>query len=284
MRLFKRRLRVIARFLLVSLGAFFLTAPATGLAASITPVIGAIDRNTAAWQVRYAASGGAADAAFVYGAPGWTPLLGDWAGGGNEGIGEFDPNSATWYLRDTASAGGPTIAPFAFGGPHWKPVSGRWIAGSAQSGIGVFDPATATWYLRDTASPGAPSVSPFVFGAPGFVPLVGDWNGDGTDGIGVFDPATGTWYLRNSLSAGAPDYSFAFGPPAGFRSPGTGTATASPASASSIRTRKRGTCATPSRPALRRSRHLCLARRGRMWSPGSRCRCRSLGVRVRARF
>ncbi|MDB5290800.1 MAG: Integrins alpha chain protein, partial [Phycisphaerales bacterium] len=126
MRLCTRRLGVIAHFLFVSLGAFFLTAPAAGLAASITPVIGAVDGNTAAWQVRYAASGGAADAAFVYGVPSWTPLLGDWAGGGNEGIGEFDPNSATWYLRDTASAGGPTIAPFAFGGPHWKPVSGRW--------------------------------------------------------------------------------------------------------------------------------------------------------------
>jgi uncharacterized delta-60 repeat protein len=129
------------------------------------------------------------------------------------GIGGFDPNTATWYLRNLASAGAPSLSPFAYGGKGWIPVVGDW-SGDGQKTIGVFDPSTATWYLKNDNNPGQPSITPFQYGAPGWIPVVGDWNGDGIDTIGVVDPKTETWYLRNENSPGAPDYlPFQYGAP-----------------------------------------------------------------------
>jgi glucose/arabinose dehydrogenase len=127
--------------------------------------------------------------------------------------GSFDPTSATWYLRNSASAGAPDIEPFAYGAPGWLPVTGDYN-GDGVTTVGVIDPTTQTWYLRNSNTPGAPDVEPFSYGLPGWVPLVGDWDGNGAAGIGVFDPGTGIWYLRNASGPGAPDFTpFEFGLP-----------------------------------------------------------------------
>jgi hypothetical protein len=125
--------------------------------------------------------------------------------------GVFDPSTATWYLRSSASAGPPDAGQFAYGGAGWLPVSGDWQGGST-TGVGAFDPATATWYLRSEDSAGAPDAGQFQYGGAGWLPVAGDWNNTGHTGIGAFDPQTATWYLRNETSAGAPDAGqFAFG-------------------------------------------------------------------------
>jgi PKD repeat protein len=126
-------------------------------------------------------------------------------------IGTFDPETATWYLKNTSAPGAPDIASFRYGGKDWIPVVGDWD-GDGVVTIGVVDPTTNTWYLKNSNSPGAPDIAPFRYGAPGWVPVAGDWSGNGRAGIGVFDAATGVWYLRNEASAGAPDAGqFAYG-------------------------------------------------------------------------
>lgn len=119
-------------------------------------------------------------------------------------IGAFDPQTATWYLRNSNSAGAPDAGQFQFGAPGWFAVVGDWD-GNGTSTVAVVDPATATWYIKNSNSAGAPDITPFSFGVPGWIPVAGDWTGSGKTGIGMFDPTTGTWYLRNEVSAGAAD-------------------------------------------------------------------------------
>jgi hypothetical protein len=177
-------------------------------AAPSTPAV--FDPGTGTWYLRNANSAGPPDAgSFAYGAPGWSGVIGDYAGDGIATVGVVDP-AGTWYLRNANTPGAPDISPFAYGLPGWIPVVGDWD-GQGPAGIGAFDPSTGVWYLRNTPGPGAPDFTPFAYGLPGWIPVVGDWDGDGTDTVGVFDPGTGTWYLRNSNSPGAPDAVFAYG-------------------------------------------------------------------------
>jgi hypothetical protein len=170
--------------------------------------VGTFDPATATWYLRNGNSPGVPDAgSFVYGAPGWKPVVGDWDGDGSQTVGVVDPTTMTWYLRNANSAGQPDVAPFRFGLPGWVPVAGDW-GGSGHSGIGVYDPATGTWYLRAEASPGAPDAGVFQYGGLGWLPVVGDWDGNGTTTVGVVVPNAGAylqWYLRNSNGAGLPD-------------------------------------------------------------------------------
>lgn len=109
-----------------------------------------------------------------------------------EGIGVYDPNNATWYLRKTPSPG--SAESFRYGVPGWLPIAGDWT-GIGLDGVGVYDPSTGTFYLRKEASAGAPDAGVFRFGEPGWKPVIGDWDGTGFDKLGVYDPNTGNWYL-----------------------------------------------------------------------------------------
>jgi hypothetical protein len=184
------------------------------LRASTPQSIGAFDPATATWYLRRQSGAGAPDAGqFVYGAPGWKVLTGDWTGKGQQTIAVVDPTTETWYIRNSNSAGAPDFTPFQYGAPGWIPVAGDWT-GTGKAGIGVVDPTTGTWYLRNEVNSGAPDAGQFVYGAPGWLPVVGDWTGAGRAGIGIIDPTTETWYLRNSTSAGAPDITpFVYGLP-----------------------------------------------------------------------
>ncbi len=175
--------------------------------------VGVFDPTTAAWYLRNSNTPGAPSTGpFVYGAPTWMPVTGDWNGDGTVTIGVVDPGG-TWYLRNSNTPGAADITPFRYGAGNWTPVVGDWD-GDGTTSIGMFDPSTATWYLRNTNGPGAPDITPFKFGAPGWIPVVGDWDGDGTTTIGVVDPTTMTWYLRNTNGPGAPDYTaFRYGAP-----------------------------------------------------------------------
>jgi V8-like Glu-specific endopeptidase len=167
--------------------------------------IGGFDPTTATWYLRSdPAPGGADVGSFVYGLPGWIPVVGDWNGDGVDTVGVVDPGTERWYLRNSNSSGGPDAGSFVFGLPGWIPVVGDWN-GDGHTGIGAYDPATATWYLRRGDSSGAADAGVFVFGAPGWVPVTGRWRGGTRSGIGVVDPATANWYLRSSASAGKPD-------------------------------------------------------------------------------
>src|SRR5205807_381473 len=95
------------------------TAPATG--------IGTVDPATETWYLRNEDSAGAPDAGmFAFGAPGWTPVTGDWRGSGHTGIGAVDPATETWNLRNEVSAGAADAGTFLYGAPGWVPVTGNW--------------------------------------------------------------------------------------------------------------------------------------------------------------
>jgi hypothetical protein len=161
------------------------------------------------WYLRNSNSTGAPDIGpFEFGAPTWTPLVGDWTGKGHTGIGAFDPATGLLYIKNDPGPGAPD-AVFPIGLPGMIPVAGNFF-GLGHSGVGVVDPATMTWYLKEIDSSGGLQSVQFSFGAPGWRPVVGDWNGTGVTTVGAVAP-DGTWYLRNSNSAGAPDQTIPFG-------------------------------------------------------------------------
>jgi hypothetical protein len=117
-----------------------------------------IDPTTLTWYLRNEANAGAPDAGTLqYGAPGMTPITGNWSDTGPTTVGVFDPTTATWFLRFSNTAGAPDITPFAYGSPGVGavgavssgslPVSGHWTLDSAGSGSGG---------SADTTSPSSP--------------------------------------------------------------------------------------------------------------------------------
>lgn len=93
--------------------------------------IGVFDPSTANWYLRTELSSGSPDAnpggvPFAYGAPGWTPVVGDWAAQGKATVGVVNPATETWYLRNSNSAGAPSFTPFNYGAPGWGAVVGDW--------------------------------------------------------------------------------------------------------------------------------------------------------------
>ncbi|MBX7166789.1 MAG: tandem-95 repeat protein [Pirellulales bacterium] len=130
-----------------------------------------------------------------------------------DAIGVFNPQTATFFLRDTATPGWPDIAPFNYGQPGWVAISGDWDGDGSET-VGLYHSATATFYLRNANERGVADVPAFNYGASGWVPLAGDWDGDGIDTVGVYDPTTASFYLRNSNDSGLTDVAaFRFGAP-----------------------------------------------------------------------
>jgi surface antigen len=146
---------------------------------------------------------------FRFGPPGMTPLAGQWAGRGADGIGYYDPRTGTFHLRDKLSAG-PADYSFTFGPPGMVPLIGNWD-GKGGPGVGYYDPRTGTFHLRNSLSAGRADYV-FQFGRPGMVPLAGNWAGGTATGVGVYDPRTGWFRLRDRLGRGPAGYAFRFGP------------------------------------------------------------------------
>jgi hypothetical protein len=117
-----------------------------------------------------------ADLTFGYGAGGasWTPIVGDWNGNGIDTIGLFDPQTSTWYLRNSNSTGMADLT-FGYGATGWTPVVGDWNAHGTTT-IGLYDTEHATWYLRDSNTSGLAD-NIFAFGTEGsdVQPLAGAW-------------------------------------------------------------------------------------------------------------
>jgi hypothetical protein len=177
-----------------------------------TTTPGVVDPASNTWYLRNENSSGLPDVnggtPFPFGAAGWLPLAGHWAGAGTDGIGAYDPTTSTFYLRNSATAGAPDFTvQFGTAGRGLIPVAGDWT-GTGRTSIGVYDPATSTWTLRNTVNPADTSLvggASFNFGGgTGWKPVVGDWTAQGKTTIGVVDPS-GNWYLRSSNSAGGPD-------------------------------------------------------------------------------
>ena len=125
------------------------------------------------WNVRFTDDG--ATDTFTFGSGSWPdtiPVTGDWNGDGLDGIGTYTRSTATWNLRETASAGAPDIGPFVFGTPSTSyPVVGDWNFDNTET-IGV---KTGTaWSRRNTNTAGS-SEGTFFFGQASNHPFT--WRG-----------------------------------------------------------------------------------------------------------
>ena len=216
---------------------------------------------------------GYADTVFVFGPAdaGYEPVAGNWDGKGGDGIGLYDPATATFYLRNTIGLQGSNDHGYAdivftFGAPNSNmfPLAGDWDGGGSD-GVGLYSQATSTFYLRETPRLQGAGDRGFAdatlnYGAAGkgMYPVAGDWNGDGRDGIGLYDPATATFLLRNAIQLQGPsdkgyaDLTFVYGKPGGSELPLAGNwigTTINPGQPSAASGPAAGTTGTISSPA-----------------------------------
>jgi glucose/arabinose dehydrogenase len=154
--------------------------------------VGAYTPASGQFQLRDAASAGAADLAFRFGQAGrgWLPVAGDWNGDGIDTVGVYDPRNGVFRLSDGRTGRGPVRRfDFAGAGGAWLPIAGDWD-GDGRDGVGLYEPATGAFFLKNTNADGGADVT-FDPGGHLGLPLAGDWDGDGQDGVGVYDPASG---------------------------------------------------------------------------------------------
>src|SRR5207245_37776 len=114
-----------------------------------------------------------------FGAPfniGWAPLVGNWSGAGDS-IGNYDPASSTYFLRDTNTPG-PADHTVGFGpaGAGWKPVKGHFV-GAGPDTVGLYDPIGSSFFLKYSLSSGpADRIVSYGPGSAGWTPLMGNYN------------------------------------------------------------------------------------------------------------
>ena len=130
------------------------------------------------------------DKAYSFGAPGWTPITGDWNASGKTSVGVT--NGQQWYLDNDGSGTWNTgDKAYSFGAPGWTPITGDWNA-SGKTSVGVTN--GQQWYLdNDGSGTWNTGDKAYSFGAPGWTPITGDWNASGKTSVGVTNGQQ--WYL-----------------------------------------------------------------------------------------
>jgi hypothetical protein len=91
--------------------------------------------------------------------------VGDWTGGGRDGIGVV--RGTRWLLRNTATPGAPDHE-FDFGQSSGIPIVGDWI-GSGVDTPGRFE--NGSWQLTNSLGQGGVDIQ-FTFGTSGDTPVV----------------------------------------------------------------------------------------------------------------
>jgi hypothetical protein len=169
--------------------------PRVAVRSSRSNFVGVFQAATATWTLRLQRPGWnepEGERSFVFGAPGDTPVVGDWNGDGQQTPGVF--REGMWSLSDVLDANA-NPSTLRFGGPGDLPVVGDWD-GDGITTVGVFK--DGSFSLRHDRE-GEPDV-PLTFGEPGDLPIAGDWDGDGDDSIGVYRPTTGTFVLYDDYA------------------------------------------------------------------------------------
>jgi hypothetical protein len=111
------------------------------------------------------------DKYYGFGAPEWTPVIGDWNGDGRKKIGVY--KDGVWYLdwNGNGAWDNGVDKAYNFGAPGWTPVVGDWN-NDERDEIGVYN--SGVWYLNNNGNgawtPGIDSA--WAFGAPGWTPIV----------------------------------------------------------------------------------------------------------------
>jgi len=153
------------------------------------------------------------DSVYIFGAPGWTPIIGDWNATGKSYIGVT--NGQQWYLDWNGNGVWDTgiDKAYNFGATGWTPIVGDWNPAVSGTKIGVTN--GQQWYLdwNDNGVWDQGTDKAYTFGAIGWTPVVGDWNTaiSGTK-IGVTNGQQ--WYLDwngNGVYESGTDKAYSFG-------------------------------------------------------------------------
>jgi hypothetical protein len=174
------------------------------------------------WYLRDSNSAGSATVTpFVFGTVnfvavdqlGTIPVVGDWDGDGDDGIGVMTYDAALdgpmrWQVRNTNTAGPPDVT-VAYSRGRDRPIVGDWD-GDGDDSIGVV--RGDRWLLRNAVAGGTADLA-FVYGSASYteLPVPGDWDGDGDDTPAVLRNVPPTddeggyerWLFRNTNSGGS---------------------------------------------------------------------------------
>lgn len=126
-----------------------------------------------------------------------------------DGVGAFDPTTATWHLR--TRGGDPAV--FTFGTPGTVPLMGDWD-GDGFDTVGVYDQASATVDLRNENTAGPADIT-YTIGQSGDVPVAGDFDGDGIDTVAVFRPSDGFVHVYDTTGVNLGDPAATYSPVGG---------------------------------------------------------------------
>ncbi len=142
----------------------------------------------------------------------WVLLVSS-AAGAMDGVGLWNSNASTFYLKYAHSAGNADrVVRYGPLGRDWWPLAGDWN-NNGQDTVGLFDPVKSCFYLKNTHT-GGRADRVVCFGPAGrdWWPLAGDWNNNGQDTVGLFDPVKSCFYLKNTHTGGRADRVVCFGP------------------------------------------------------------------------
>ena len=116
---------------------------------------------------------GAADASFLFGDPGDTPVVGDWDGDGRDEVGLHRSTTGLFYWRTTLTTGNDEGTIY-FGNPGDRFVAGDWGAVDDLDSPALFRPSDLTVYLRYSLTQGTADASfPWEGADPAFIPVAG---------------------------------------------------------------------------------------------------------------
>jgi CubicO group peptidase (beta-lactamase class C family) len=137
------------------------------------------------------------------GPPVQIPVAGDWNGDGRAGVGIYQMETNTFYLRDTLTSGDPEyvvmLAASAGFPDEAYPIAGD-FDGDGDDELGLFDFRDMNVYL--TTSLASPTVA-MSFLVPGGSVIAGDFDGNGVDTMAGFDGTTNEFTILAENVEGA---------------------------------------------------------------------------------
>ena len=181
-------------------------------AASTEPnTVGLVNPDTMQWYLLDPLGN---ETAFFYGAPGDTPIVGDWDCDGTDTPGAYRQSDGFVYLRNSNTTGDGEIR-FFLGNPGDIPIAGDFNGDSCDT-VSVYRRSQGRVFLtNELGADGGIFVAQFdyYFGNPGDKPFVGDFDGDGVDTVGLHRESTGLLYFVNRHETAVADSEFFFGIP-----------------------------------------------------------------------
>lgn len=138
------------------------------------------------------------------------PIVGDWAGSGEESLGWYDPATGVFTISVRFLA----VLEFPYGpGGGNVPLAGDWD-GDGKDSIGVYVDETDVLFLKNTNAAGPADIGyEFSPRLSGERVIAGDFDGDGIDTVARFDPASSTFFIHDDLGSPEPTSVVRYGSP-----------------------------------------------------------------------